>query len=153
MSITDPQYSPGSFIDELKKYCLKTGSRLTGPRLYVMEIIAASEKPLVAYEILERLGDKLPNPKPPTAYRAINFLITHGFIHRIESLNAYTVCQIDHRHRGSQFMVCDSCGAAKEIHLCSLPHDIRESLDAGELKFYPAFWNLEIHGTCTACAE
>ncbi|MGB4058039.1 MAG: hypothetical protein WBK77_08155 [Alphaproteobacteria bacterium] len=68
-------------------------------------------KPLGAYEIPERLGKKIKNPKPPTVYRAIEFWAEHGFIHRVESLNAYVACEAGHQHKSAQFMVCNDCGS------------------------------------------
>ncbi|MEZ5919368.1 MAG: Fur family transcriptional regulator [Alphaproteobacteria bacterium] len=124
---------------------------ITAPRVYVMEIIAGSTKPLTAYEILDTLGEKLKKPKPPTVYRALDFLVEHGLIHRIESINSYILCEENHKHSGSQFIICDSCGHAKEIHFCHLPKEL-ESRISGE-GFAMAYWNVEIHGRCSKCNQ
>lgn len=137
-------------IKHLQEYCQSGGHRLTEPRRYVLEIIARARKPVGAYEILDQLSKKLENPKPPTAYRALDFLLEHGFIHRIESLNAYVTCETDHHHDGSQFMICNQCGKVIETHLCSLPESFQKRI-AGE-GFKPSYWNIEIHGSCAACA-
>ena len=130
-------------------YCKERGIRFTEPRQFVLEIIADAKKPMGAYDILEKLGKKLDDPKPPTAYRAIEFLSEHGFIHRIESLNAYVTCHSDHRHQGSQFMICDDCGTVEETHLCHLPDPlIKKTIDAG---FHLNRWNVELHGLCGKC--
>ena len=92
------------------EFCFKNKHRYTEPRKKVLEIVSSSKKPLKAYEILEKLGLELNNPKPPTAYRAIEFWQKYNFIHRIESLNAYSACISDHLHSGTQFMICDDCG-------------------------------------------
>jgi Fur family zinc uptake transcriptional regulator len=88
-------------LKKATEYCEAHKHRLTEPRLAVLKIIAESAKPLGAYEILEKLGKTIKNPKPPTAYRAIEFWQEHGFIHRIESLNAYIACEAGHQHKGS----------------------------------------------------
>lgn len=133
-----------------QQYCQQQQQRFTDPRRYVLEILLASSKPLGAYDILQRLGDYLPNPKPPTAYRAIEFWQAHGFVHRIESLNAYIVCRAGHHHKGSQYVICELCNDVQEIHLCSIPSDLARAMqDKG---FSAKYWNAEIHGLCQNCA-
>lgn len=138
-----------ALLQQVEDFCTENGHRFTDPRRYVLEIIADAPKPLGAYDILAELGKRLDNPKPPTAYRAIEFLTEHGFVHRIESLNAYVTCHSDHRHQGSQFMICDACGDVTETHLCHLPEPLEgKAVEAG---FHLSRWNVEIHGTCAAC--
>lgn len=131
-------------------YCEERGLRFTEPRKLVLEIIAGSKKPIGAYDVLAQLGKALEQPKPPTAYRAIEFLQENGFIHRIESLNAYVICHAGHKHQGSQFLVCDSCGQVTEAHLCALPKDLeRKTQEAG---FALSSWSAELHGQCRQCS-
>lgn len=138
-----------ALIKQVADYCAENGIRFTEPRQFVLEIIANADKPIGAYDVLAELGKKIDNPKPPTAYRAIEFLSEHGFIHRIESLNAYITCHSDHRHQGSQFMICDDCGTVVETHLCHLPEPlVSKTVAAG---FHLARWNVELHGQCNAC--
>ncbi len=136
-------------LKQAQSYCEEHKYRLTQPRLQVLKIIGTSTKPLGAYDILEELGKVIANPKPPTVYRAIEFWQQHGFIHRIESLNAYVACEAGHQHKGSQFMICDDCGAVIETHLCELPKPLKDS--TAKNTFTPSRWNLEIHGVCAAC--
>ena len=138
-----------ALVKQVADYCEKNGIRFTEPRQFVLEIIADAQKPIGAYDVLAELGKKLDNPKPPTAYRAIDFLQEHGFIHRIESMNAYIACHSDHLHQGSQFMICDTCGTVAETHLCHLPEALsKKTHDAG---FHVTRWNVELHGQCNAC--
>jgi Fur family transcriptional regulator, zinc uptake regulator len=140
-----------ALVKQVAEYCETNGIRFTEPRQYVLEIIADAKKPIGAYEMLNQLGQKLDNPKPPTAYRAIEFLSEHGFIHRIESLNAYISCHTDHRHQGSQFMICDDCGTVVETHLCHLPEPLAgKTVEAG---FRLTRWNVELHGSCGKCSK
>jgi len=136
-------------IKKAKEYCDQNGARLTDPRHHVLEIIGGSKKPLTAYEVLEKLGSFLDKPKPPTAYRAIEFWEKAGFIHRIESLNSYVACSVGHHHSGSQFMICDDCGDVSEAHLCSIPESLKTKTD--ERDFKPSFWSVELHGQCSDC--
>lgn len=137
-------------LAQAEAFCRAGSIRFTEPRRHVLEIIAGAGRPMGAYDILGALGRYLQNPKPPTAYRAIEFLEEHGFIHRIESLNAYVVCGTGHRHRGSQFLICDGCGMVVEAHLCELPADL--AAKAAAEGFALTRWNAELHGTCARCA-
>lgn len=139
----------GKLVKKVEAFCAEQGARFTEPRQHVLEIIAAAKKPIGAYDILAELAKKMPNPKPPTAYRAIEFLEQYGFVHCIESLNAYVMCHTDHRHLGSQFMICDKCGKVIETHLCDLPADLAKKTK--DEKFQLTRWNAEIHGLCESC--
>jgi len=94
-----------TLLKKAEQFCEDNTHRLTQPRREVLKIISSSKKPIGAYDILKKLGKTLKDPKPPTAYRAIDFWQEHGFIHRIESLNAFVSCLAGHNHEGSQFMV------------------------------------------------
>ena len=136
-------------LRKAEEFCFKNKHRLTEPRFIVLKIISLSRKPLKAYEILEELGKVIKNPKPPTAYRAIEFWHKHNFIHRIESLNAYSICEANHLHEGSQYLICDDCGKVIESHFCEMPKIIKESLKNNT--FTASAWNLEINGLCSDC--
>lgn len=138
-----------NIIEHAKNFCTERKERLTNPRIEVLKIISKSSKPLGAYEILEELGKVIDTPKPPTVYRAIEFWQQNGFIHRIESLNAYAVCHADHRHKDSQYMICDDCGVVIEVHICEMPKALKSM--AAKNTFLPSSWNLEIHGLCKQC--
>ena len=138
-------------LEELEKYCLDNGLRLTDPRKSTLQVIAGSEKPVGAYDIIEEIGKTTEKPKPTTVYRAIDFLQEHGFIHKIESLNAFVTCHAGHTHEGSQFMVCDDCGTVNEIHLCHLPQALKDQIEG--TGFNLNHWNAEIHGRCNSCQK
>ena len=67
-------------INEVLEFCEKNKLRITKPRLEVLNIIFSSNKPIKAYEILDQLGKEILNPKPPTAYRAIDFWLKHNSV-------------------------------------------------------------------------
>jgi len=136
-------------LASLEALCMEKGLRLTDPRRYVMEILLKSKAPLSAYDILAKLSKKMDNPKPPTAYRAITFLQEHGFVHRIESLNAYVTCDHGHTHDGNQFLVCDACGTVEEVHLHALEKPIHGLVSQKNFKL--STWSTEVHGTCGKC--
>ncbi|MFL2661436.1 MAG: Fur family transcriptional regulator [Alphaproteobacteria bacterium] len=139
-----------NILKKAARFCLENNHRFTGPRQKVLQIITLSNRPIKAYDILEKLGEFVSNPKPPTAYRAISFWHKHNFIHRIESLNAYSVCEADHVHKGFQFMICNDCGKVIESHFCELPKIFVKTTKSK--MFTPEKWNLEINGTCNECS-
>ena len=130
-------------------FCIKNKHRYTKPREKVLKIIASSKKPLKAYDVLKQLALVLKDPKPPTAYRAIEFWEKYNFIHRIESLNAYSLCEADHLHQGSQFLICNQCGDVIESHICEIPRIIKKKIEKNI--FSPKSWNLEVKGVCSKC--
>lgn len=134
---------------ELESYCKDKGLRHTPPRIMTLEIIAASSRPIGAYDVIEEMGKITDKPKPTTVYRAIEFLQAHGFIHKIESLSAFVACHAGHTHAGAQFIVCNDCGEVEEVHLCHLPAALKKKVD--DTGFSMVHWNTEIHGTCQRC--
>ncbi len=95
--------------------------RLTPQRLQVLKILLDDHKALGAYEILERLRDmnlaSQTTPQPPTVYRALDFLLEMGLVHKVESQNSYYACMIERSADGvhiAQAFICESCGAVEE---------------------------------------
>ena len=130
-------------------FCIKNKLRYTKPRENVLKIIASSKKPLKAYDILKLLANFSKNPKPPTAYRAIDFWEKNNFIHRIESLNAYSLCESNHLHKGSQFLICNQCGDVIEYHFNEISRLLKKKIEKNI--FSPKTWNLEVKGVCSKC--
>jgi Fur family zinc uptake transcriptional regulator len=136
-------------IEIARRYCEKNGHRFTLPRKYVLSILLNSKNPIGAYDILEKLGEFIDKPKPPTAYRALDFWQQQGFVHKIESLNVYMACCDDHAHHNhdTHFLVCDDCHSVNEIH--HHPEN-NVSLPTG---FVVRKTFTETHGICGACAK
>ncbi|OQX31833.1 MAG: transcriptional repressor [Candidatus Sedimenticola endophacoides] len=132
-----------------ERICQANGARLTDQRRRVLEILFRADGPLGAYELLERLSTTLPSAKPPTVYRALDFLLTQGLVHRLESLNAFIGCtHPDHPHV-SQFLICSACGRVQELE----DHRVRHSIDraiAG-IGFEVESQVVEISGRCAGC--
>ncbi len=86
---------------------------------------------------------------PPTVYRARDFLIENGLIHRIERMNAFVGCSHpDEAHRGCG-LSCSDCGNAEELHSDGLTETITAS--AGRRGFAARDMTLEVTGTCEDC--
>ncbi|APD50619.1 Fur family transcriptional regulator [Francisella hispaniensis] len=136
-------------IQTAKEFCEKNKYRFTKPREQVLETIFSQDTPLSAYDILEILSEKK-QINPPTVYRAIDFWSKHGFIHRVESISAYIACDIQHKHEGTQIIICNKCGITKEVNLINL--NITDELREKE-SFLVTGWNFEVHGICASCSR
>lgn len=105
-------------LARIERLCRDRGVRLTPQRRRVLALLLQSERPLGAYEIIKLLdadSDRASRTAPPTVYRALDFLLEQGFVHRVSSLQAYVSCvEPDHAH-SAQFLVCTDCGRADEL--------------------------------------
>ncbi|MFQ6552156.1 Fur family transcriptional regulator [Aestuariibius insulae] len=94
--------------------CLKKDIWLTPIRRRVFEILLTEHRALGAYEILEQLTKDGLSAKPPTAYRALDFLTRHGLAHRVERLNAYIACPSPDKRHDPAFLICTDCDHVAE---------------------------------------
>ncbi len=129
--------------------CARNGRRFTPLRRRVLELVWTSHGPVGAYDILDLLKNERRRAAPPTVYRALDFLMENGLIHRIESLNAYVGCgSPDHRH-GGQFLICRSCGAVAELDDAAIARTIARG--AKTLGFDVEQQTIEVVGLCPEC--
>lgn len=134
------------------------GLRFTDQRRRVLAALAQSHVPASAYDVIDRLARDGARPAPISVYRALDFLVEHGFAHRIESRNAYIACSRgetghDHPDPGGSivFLLCDQCGAAAEAGAAGLTAALDTvSREAG---FTPRAAVIEIRGLCARCRE
>ena len=126
--------------------CAETQERLTPPRRRVLELLLSADAPRKAYDLIAAFGEQGEPAKPPTVYRALEFLERLGFAHRIESLNAYVPCRIEGGHSAA-FLICDCCGEAAEFQ-----PDFGPQLAAAEAAGYAVrSVTLEARGLCAGC--
>jgi Fur family zinc uptake transcriptional regulator len=125
------------------------GARLTPVRRRVLELILLSEQPAGAYALLAELQRGRGKLGPPTVYRALEFLLAHKLIHKIETSSAYIACgDIDHPHQ-SQFMICEDCGATEEVRDDEIVESLRR---LGEDRGFAVERQvIEARGLCPAC--
>ena len=129
--------------------CQKKGLRLTSGRRRVLELILSSPGGVKAYDLLDQLTADNPSARPPTIYRAIDFLLANRLIHRIESLNAYVGCSCPDHHQAFQLLICRACGQVAELH--EQPIDESLNLAAKQAGFIIEKKHIEIHGLCRNC--
>jgi Fur family transcriptional regulator, zinc uptake regulator len=129
--------------------CKKRGARLTPVRRRVLELILSADQPTGAYALLGELQRGRGKLGPPTVYRALEFLLAHKLIHKVETSSAFIACgDIDHPHE-SQFVICDDCGATEELRDEEIVRSLRR---LGEGRGFAVERQIvEARGLCAAC--
>ncbi len=136
-------------LDDAERVCAKRNARLTSLRRRVLELVWASHEPVGAYELLAKLARERGKAAPPTIYRALEFLMELGLVHRISSLNAFLGCNAPARPHLAQFLICGSCRHVSEINSPAVRRAIeKESRQTG---FTISAGSLEINGRCKKC--
>lgn len=101
-------------LSAAEAYCDRHQLRLTPARRRVLEILLEEHKAMGAYDVLERMKQEGLGSQPPVAYRCLDFLVTHGFAHRIERLNAFIACAQPHDDHLPVFLICRLCDSVAE---------------------------------------
>jgi Fur family zinc uptake transcriptional regulator len=131
--------------------CARRGTRLTELRRRVLELVWQRHAAVKAYDLLGELGARGGSTKPPTVYRALEFLIAHGLVHRLESLNAYVGCPAPDASHAGQFLICDACGNVSEFEAPAIGAAI--AAQAHRAHFAVAGQTVEVRGTCRQCRK
>ena len=147
----DHRHCVANALDDAKAVCAERGARLTPVRRRVLEIIWQSHRPLGAYAILEVLAREGHSSAPPTVYRALEFLLKHGLVHRLSSLNAFTGCTSPGHPGAGQFLLCTICGTVAELNDVTVDRAIKRS--AAEEGFISRAHTVEISGICLYCRD
>ena len=128
--------------------CVENHERLTPPRRRVLELLLGANGPLKAYDLIAAFGETAP-AKPPTVYRALEFLEEQSLVHRIAGLNAFIACGAEQGMHVAGFLICDCCGSADEFDP-QLPTVAEAAARHG---FAMAAATLEVRGRCRLCAD
>ena len=125
---------------------------MTAPRRRVLELLLAAGEPVKAYDLIARYGADGQAAKPPTVYRALEFLERKGMAHRIASISAYVACTAGEdattANHAAAFLICDCCGAAEEV---TAPVGQTFALAADIAGYAIERTTIEGHGRCPAC--
>jgi Fur family zinc uptake transcriptional regulator len=149
---TDPHHhvhDASGYVRAVEQACESRGLRLTPLRAQVLGLVAAAGKPIKAYDLLDRMKSENGSTAPPTVYRALDFLLEQGFIHRLASVNAFVGCHHPQVQHSVPFLICDNCQNAVELE----DERITDLLDAQarRMGFSPRAQSLEVHGLCATC--
>ena len=139
------------FLQSAAEHCLKNGANLTDLRRQVLDLVLAHDGVVKAYQILTDLQQARGSAAPPTVYRALEFLVEQGILHRVEALNGYVVCRHLNCAHPSVILTCRDCGKVDEMaadegfvalrQLCAV-----HGFDMDEQQ-------LLLNGRCVQCSE
>lgn len=145
-ALTPPVESPAS-IDAI---CRERGMALTRVRRATLDALRKRDGPVGAYEVMKDLSVALGRKiSPPTVYRALQALASHGLIARIECRNAFLAREEPQRPPSGVFYLCVNCGSATEV--MDEVVERRVERDARQLHFKVARQVHEVEGTCEGC--
>ena len=137
-------------ITHAERVCQLRAQKFTPIRRQVLQALLSSHRPLGAYEVIDELAKSMPRPAPITVYRALDFLMENGLVHRIESRNAYLACAHDHDAAAMvAFLICEKCGSVGEIPAAPVAQSLNAA--ARVTGFTPKMSVVEITGTCAHC--
>ncbi len=147
-----------ALLDRADEVCRRRGANLTELRRRVLGLILDAAAPTGAYDLLDRLRQTRRGAAPPTVYRALDFLLEQGLIHRVERLSAFVGCvagctagphDAEHTH-AAQFLICRACGRVIELQSQAVSSALaRVAKQAG---FSVGTATIEAEGMCSGCA-
>jgi Fur family zinc uptake transcriptional regulator len=146
----DHRHCISDALQRAEALCEQRGVRLTPIRRRVLELVWDSHAPIGAYAILDQLKINDRAAAPPTVYRALDFLLEQGLVHRLESLNAFIGCDHPEDRHISQFLICTQCRQAIEV---ADKRIVQAATACAEQQgFSLSRVTLEIEGICSRCA-
>ncbi len=145
----------GDRLDAAAAACVVRGAKLTDLRRDVLRLVLEAGQPVGAYALLDRLKIGRAGAAPPTVYRALDFLLDQGLIHKVERLNAFIACTDHAREAGHshphQFLICGRCGVTAEIADPAVADALAAAAQA--IGFLARRATVEIEGVCATCAS
>ena len=137
-------------ITHAEQVCKERAQKFTPIRRQVLQALLSSHRLLGAYEVIDELAKSMPRPAPITVYRALDFLMENGLVHRIESRNAFLACGHDHDTSAMvAFLICEQCGSVGEIPASRVAQSLSDAVRT--TGFTPKLSVVEITGTCAHC--
>ncbi|MDN5842717.1 MAG: transcriptional repressor [Alcaligenaceae bacterium] len=136
-------------LQTAERLCQGRGTRLTPIRRKVLEILLHRHTSLKAYELLDEIKAVQPGAAPPTVYRALDFLVEQGLIHRLDAINAWTACTDAAGTPHDVLVVCTQCGAVAELSDPDLSR--RLAACVAETGFRLSGHETELRALCDKC--
>lgn len=115
----------------------------------MLDALLEHHKAMTAYELLDRLRAAGLGSQPPVVYRALDFLLEHGFVHRIERLSAFVACTHGSDDHAAAFLVCRTCRTVAEASLPRLGDGLAR--EAATQDFVLERVVIEAEGLCARC--
>ena len=140
----------GDRLSAARSRCERDGERWTEPRRRTYQLLLEAGRPVKAYDLIATYKPPGEVAPPPTVYRALDFLVARGLVHRVESRNAFVACEHPGTRHAPEFLICDCCGRTEEMHT-DLEPLIREEASARGFEMYTL--TVELAGLCPTCRD
>ena len=130
------------------------GLRLTRIRRTVLEFLLNARVPVKAYDILDALRRDAPKALTPASiYRALDYLLQEGLVHKVGTLNAYVACAecCPERHTPVFMLVCPGCRKSREVNDPALYQTIFSTMQRQGFQLQGD--TVELTGICPGCAR
>lgn len=137
------------FLDQAAALCSRRNLRFTRLRQQVLELVCKAGQPVGAYQLLDALRETGRSAAPPTVYRALDFLLEQGLVHRLATNNTYLACAHPQLPHAAVFLVCSACGHTQEVHSRGIIDEIGNR--AGPFGFTVEHAAVEVSGLCVRC--
>lgn len=138
-------------LDAAERLCAARGERMTPHRRHTLKILLEADRPMGAYDVLEKLKAYGVAGQPPIAYRALDFLMEQGFVHKLREAKTFLACRHPHHCHGAAFLICRSCGRVDEV--CVEPKRGAFGRAARDVGFTIERTVLEAEGLCARCCK
>ncbi len=140
-----------TFLDQAEALCDRRNLRFTRLRKQVLELVCKAGQPVGAYQLLDELRAAGRSAAPPTVYRALDFLLEQGLVHRLATNNTYLACAHPQRPHAAVFLVCSDCGHTQEVHTRGVIDELRKQ--ASQFDFAITHASVEVTGLCSRCGS
>lgn len=140
-----------SMLTQATRLCLERGARFTQTRQKVLELMLAHGGSVSAYELLDSLKETDVGAKPPTVYRALDFLLEQHFIHRVESQNAFIACNQFSDDHQLQLFICEKCDEVQELHSPQIQQSLNDQARLNDFQIHSQ--TVEARGLCHNCRQ
>ncbi len=139
-----------ALVSQAELICEQRQQRFTALRKQVLTLVCKAKQPAGAYQLLDALRESGYSSAPPTVYRALDFLLTQGFIHRLASNNTYLACAHPEENHEAVFLVCEQCGHTQEVHTDGITRSVIKK--AAGYDFEVRHVSVEVAGLCNHCS-
>lgn len=138
-------------LDQAADLCDRRKLRFTALRRQVLELVCRADQPVGAYQLLDELRNSGRSAAPPTVYRALDFLLDQGLVHRLATNNTYLACAHPQEPHAAVFLVCSQCGHTQEVHTRGVIEELEHQ--AEPFDFAIAHAAVEVTGLCRQCRK
>lgn len=141
------QHDVTAIVERARSMAKQSGRRFTTIREHVYVSLLRAERPMKAYDIIDTL-DGVGAQKPPTVYRALEWLIEMGLVRRIATVSKFVAAPLDSSPHSIAYLLCRRCGQAEVIDIGAAGQSLRATAKAKG--FQEDETVIELMGLCEA---